>query len=673
MPGKLRAAQDPLNLALDRARHRLGEHHAHDVAGDRAQLLQRVLEALPVLGGMLLGIGRAEDLIVEEPHEGLRDRARMAAHAVGDGERVLERDAELEEVGAGAHERRAGDLEAVVGQRHQDAELLGLAHELAVERPEARLDVGRRPDLGLLGVEGTQQGVAEAQHALGAGDVEDALDRAQVHALGAHLGDEAQAADVVGPVEARTRPDLGRGQQTARLIGPDVAHGHAGGASQLVDGQLLRHRGQSYGRDHDVSLCAIVLCNHTPMLFLAASEPAKGASIHDLIIGAAVGAVLTIAVLWVASAHRNGRIRWLGRLAGFSERVSGLPGWCALPSAIVGGSLFIAVFGFYWDVAKHIDTGRDPSPFGTPAHYPILVGLAGIALGGLLAIVLGAPREVPTSVHITRDWHAPLGGVLIFLCGAFALSGFPLDDVWHTLFGQDVTLWGPTHVLMIAGASLSGLGVWVLLVEGRRAVGWSEEQVRAQPLWRRLRTVMIAGGFLVGLSTLQGEFDYGVPQFQLVFQPILIMLAAGVGLVTARLRLGRFGALQAVASFLVIRGLFTLVIGPGFGLSTLHMPLYIVEAILVELVALAISREKALTFGAVSGVLIGTVGLAAEWGWSHVWMPLPWPSALLPEAAILGFAAAVAGGVLGGYVGRALISGDVPPQPGPRWLLPAAA
>jgi hypothetical protein len=115
------------------------------------------------------------------------------------------------------------------------------------------------------------------------------------------------------------------------------------------------------------------------------------------------------------------------------------------------------------------------------------------------------------------------------------------------------------------------------------------------------------------------------------------------------------------------------VIGPGFGLSTLHMPLYIVEAILVELVALAISRKNALTFGAVSGVLIGTVGLAAEWGWSHVWMPLPWPSALLPEAAILGFAAAVAGGVLGGYVGRALISGDVPPQPGPRWLLPAAA
>jgi hypothetical protein len=407
--------------------------------------------------------------------------------------------------------------------------------------------------------------------------------------------------------------------------------------------------------------------------FAASSEPAKGAPIGDVIWGTVAATAATALVIWVASAHRSGRISWLRRAAEASGRVAGLPPWTALPGAITGVSLIVAGFGFYWDVAKHIDTGRDPSPFGTPAHYPILFGLFGITVGGFTAIVLGTERDVPTSLRIAEDWRAPLGGALIFLCGAFALSGFPLDDVWHTLFGQDVTLWGPTHVLMIAGASLSSLGVWVLLVEGRRTIGWSHTTERKQPIWLRLRVVMMAGGFLVGLSTLQGEFDYGVPQFQLVYQPILIMLAAGVGLVAARLRLGRFGALQAVGSFLAIRGLFTLVIGPGLGLSTLHMPLYVVEAVLVELAALAIPRGRALTLGVVSGALIGTIGLAAEWGWSHVWMPLPWPSALFPEAAILGFAAALAGGVLGGYIGRALLSGERAPQRGPRWLLPAAA
>ena len=94
------------------------------------------------------------------------------------------------------------------------------------------------------------------------------------------------------------------------------------------------------------------------------------------------------------------------------------------------------------------------------------------------------------------------------------------------------------------------------------------------------------GGFLVALSTFQGEFDFGVPQFRLVLHPTLIMLAAGIGLVTARLYLGRGGALLAVAGFLVIRGFLALTVGVVFGQTTPHFPLYIVEALLVELVFL---------------------------------------------------------------------------------------
>jgi hypothetical protein len=87
--------------------------------------------------------------------------------------------------------------------------------------------------------------------------------------------------------------------------------------------------------------------------------------------------------------------------------------------------------------------------------------------------------------------------------------------------------------------------------------------------------------------------------------------------------------------------------------------------------AMRVRRPVAL--GLVSGALIGTVGLAAEWGWSHVWMPLPWPSSLLPEAAVLGFAAALAGGTLGGFVGRALTTdtrSDMGSAPG--WLAAGA-
>ncbi len=398
----------------------------------------------------------------------------------------------------------------------------------------------------------------------------------------------------------------------------------------------------------------------TAELLAVSAPPARGAPVGDLLWASAVATLLSVVVLWIASAHRAGRITWLAGLAKLAARVSGLPGWAALPVLITGGAQIVAVFGFYWDVAKHIDTGRDPGPFGTAAHYPILVGLAGIALGGFLAIVLGAEEDSPSAIRLARGWHAPLGGILIFLCGAFALIGFPLDDVWHTLFGQDVTLWGPTHILMVAGASLSTLGLWILVIEGARARAHSADAppARLQALLVRWQEALLGGAFLIGLSTLQGEFDYGVPQFQLVYQPILIAFATAVALVAARVRLGRGGALVAACFYLVVYGLLSLIIHQAIGESVLHFPLYLPEALLVELAAWRLVRRgrtpDPVILGAVCGALIGTVGLACEWGWTHVWMPLPWTASMLPEAAILGLLAAVAGGVLGGFIGHSL-------------------
>src|SRR5918998_2627748 len=192
----------------------------------------------------------------------------------------------------------------------------------------------------------------------------------------------------------------------------------------------------------------------TDMLFqLAAdSEPAGGAAAGEA-IGATVGAlVLTALMLAVLVPHRAGRPNPLGRAAAALERKTGLPGWAALPSAISGASLLVALIGMYWDISLHIDEGRDAGPLANPAHYFILFGLFGIFAAGFLAMVLPKEKAGPTFIRIQEDWHVPVGGVLIAACGAFSLIGFPLDDVWHRLFGQDVTLWGPTHLMLIGGA-----------------------------------------------------------------------------------------------------------------------------------------------------------------------------------------------------------------------------
>jgi hypothetical protein len=383
------------------------------------------------------------------------------------------------------------------------------------------------------------------------------------------------------------------------------------------------------------------------------TQPAGGAAIGEVIIATSGAMLLTIALLILGMGHRSGRVPLLGRAAAYSERVTGMPGWSALPAGIATVSLITAVFGMYWDIALHIAVGRDEGPLANPAHYFILLGLFGIFTAGFVAMVLPKDKPSSTSIRLTREWHAPLGGVLICACGAFSLTGFPLDDVWHRIFGQDVTLWGPTHLMLIGGAAMTLVGIAVLAVEGMRA-NRAAGRPDMTPFARFMLVVWLPGGFMLGLSTFQAEFDFGVPQFRFVFQPMLIMLAAGVGLVTARIWGGRGSALAAVAFFLTVRGILSLLIGPVFGEPVPHMPLYIAEALLVELIALRVSTDRPLAFGAWCGAAIGTVGLAAEWGWSHVWMPLPWPSELVPEALLYGFAAAMGGALLGAWIGHRL-------------------
>ena len=151
----------------------------------------------------------------------------------------------------------------------------------------------------------------------------------------------------------------------------------------------------------------------------------------------------------------------------------------------------------------------------------------------------------------------------------------------------------------------------------------------------QLRRIALMGGLLIGACTFQAEFDFGVPQFSQVLHPVLIAFAAGLALVTARMWIGPGGALGAAVFFLVVRGGIAVLVGPVLGEATPNMPLFLGEAACVELVALVIARERPIALGAAAGLAIGTVGFFTEYAWTHVFMPLPWNEALLPEGAAL--------------------------------------
>jgi hypothetical protein len=391
-------------------------------------------------------------------------------------------------------------------------------------------------------------------------------------------------------------------------------------------------------------------------LTIVAEAPARGAGLNQ-VIGLSIAAlVITLVLLWVGYAHRNHRIEWLTRIADKLGEKFHRPSWVALPVLVFTTSIICALFGFIWDVSWHIGNGRDPGPLANPAHYFIIIGLFGIFLAGMLAIVLPFDKPGPAAVRITRNWYAPVGGVLMAGCGLYAMIGFPLDDIWHRIFGQDVTLWGPTHLMMIGGACFSLFAVLMLEREGEAE---QVEEVVHGAFITFLRYLSF-GGMFIGLSVYQIEYDFGVEQFRLVLQPMMIAAAAALAAVAARITMGRGAAIVAAVFAIALRGVVALLVGPILGAPLNWFPLYLGPAVVVELVALTPLLKRPMAFGAVAGLGVGIVGIWLESLWIGAVYHYPWPMSMWGEALAMAVPVAVLMGMCGALFGMVLAGQRLP-------------
>ncbi len=406
---------------------------------------------------------------------------------------------------------------------------------------------------------------------------------------------------------------------------------------------------------------------------LGGSALASWTPITTLLVAYAV----VVALLWWRGEPADGDKAPLGALQRIGRGLTGttgIPGWAAIA---IGQSLFallVAGVGFYSDVAWHIALGRDEQLFTAP-HAGILLGLLGI----LSAAVFGT--IVATLDGWDRGWRVagfrvpwsmlPLGAL-----GIGAVSGFPMDEVWHQAFGVDVTMWSPTHMLMIMGASFTGLAGWLVLAD----TGIRPSHSR----WAAFLHGLAAWLTLQGLVAGQGEFSFGVPQFAQVFQPMLISLAAGIGLVAIRLVLGPGRALLITVVYALTQ---VVQLGPGDGpVETRHGATFLASALVVEAVARLAGTADRIRFAVVAGLGIGTLGLAGEWAWNSG-AHQAWNTSLLPYAVATSVVAAIGGALLGaGFAGAfrfavpgrhigtaALVAGVVLTALPVLWFLPREA
>ena len=398
--------------------------------------------------------------------------------------------------------------------------------------------------------------------------------------------------------------------------------------------------------------------NSTDLTFVA-EAPARGAGLNQVIGLSIAAVVITLVMLWVGYAHRTHRIEWLTRIADKVGEKFHRPNWVALPVLVFTTSIICALFGFIWDVSWHIGNGRDPGPLANPAHYFIIIGLFGVFLAGMVSVVLPFEKPGAAAVRITNNWYAPVGGVLMASCGLYAIIGFPLDDLWHRTFGQDVTLWGPTHLMMIGGACFSLFAVLMLEREGEAA---QDEEVAFGAFITFLRYLSF-GGMFIGLSVYQIEYDFGVERFRLVLQPMLIAAAATLAAVAARITMGRGAAILAALFAIALRGGVALLVGPILGAPINWFPLYLGPALVVELVALTPLFKRPIAFGAVAGLGVGTVGLWLESLWIGAVYHYAWPTSMWGEALAMAVPVAVLTGICGALFGMVLTGQRLPSRP----------
>ncbi len=313
------------------------------------------------------------------------------------------------------------------------------------------------------------------------------------------------------------------------------------------------------------------------------------------------------------------------------------------------------LFGGIWDIQWHVAIGRDS--LWIPPHLLVLAAFAS-GLGLVITALVHETRLARSGVHLegtTRlgPIYAPpaLFGVFLGFVGALLSGGF--DELWHEIFGIDVTLWSPPHLAIMLCTMIVDYSLLMGLAASAARMGWKFEPRRAF-FWAFI---------------LVGAYTFEAVNFQMAQAFIVSFHAQGAGLIGLLFPI-LVGALFPM-SLLLILGLsrrfwiavpiflLTLVLEYiGVGLASagfaILRPVSVVEDFVRanpdSTIALARQFARAIGFGGLigfeqawtmmlSGVPLGLVSLMQLWPWAkrRIWMAAPVYAASLVLTSYLWF------------------------------------
>ena len=223
--------------------------------------------------------------------------------------------------------------------------------------------------------------------------------------------------------------------------------------------------------------------------------------------------------------------------------------------------LFQGGLGAVWDREWHAYVGRDQ--FWTPPHTLIYSCVSGVGLLVLALVLLETVRyhrkaagvNDRSTVRVLGLFHAPLGFIITGFGALLALVSAPLDNYWHELYGIDVALWAPFHLMGITGGMIGIFGL-VYVFAGEAAIERQRESVHRR--WLGL-TALEWGALLVLASmmnfTLTGFLQFPVATFgplSVSTYPLPLVMSGTFSFVSAQRLTRRPGASLILVALLLL-------------------------------------------------------------------------------------------------------------------------
>lgn len=135
----------------------------------------------------------------------------------------------------------------------------------------------------------------------------------------------------------------------------------------------------------------------------------------------------------------------------------------ALIVGLVG--LGLGLTGSSWDVAWHRALGRDT--FWSPPHVLMYVGTMLVGVSALIALAAAMRGRAPATTELrVGPLHVERGLAMVGFGALVIIAAAPIDDLWHNLFGRDVDIWSPPHLVAVAGAVLAYSGLAAAVASG---------------------------------------------------------------------------------------------------------------------------------------------------------------------------------------------------------------